>query len=316
MGDGAVAEKRESSVSEQKMWPIFVTGFALMGFGFYFVFGQPSPDIGAEAAVAERVDSTPLEPLKSTVSEPLMLEYGSGERRYRLEMEQMAMRPHGASLRTTLTLDLHDSPAPPRADEEFAFLRSFKNVRVSVRKGNERVGEDVTNEVVRLLEATKLEVGFAKNGERLRSEVVSSESAQMRPTLDLLNDATQLLFPPTPVEPVNVSESWSIRIPAELQGTDIVEVEGATDVKSTLSAATKSEARLDAEFTGDIRTTWDDAEERRGHLETVISGNGGWLWDRSLGRPKVAKATLERKTLEPDGEKLESATIVVSATEL
>jgi hypothetical protein len=112
---------------------------------------------------------------------------------------------------------------------------------------------------------------------------------------------------------VNVGESWSVRIPAEVVGGDVVEVQGGTDVETTLVAASEKDVRLNGSFDGTVRTTWDDAEARRGHVETVVTGEGAWRWSRSMKIPVEVAVRMTRQTLEPDGEQLEHATIVLNA---
>ncbi len=295
---------------KQKVWPIMVCGFALTAFGFYFVFFDVD-SVGVErAAVATPlVDVEPLQLDAGSNVEPTKLEYRGADRSFDVVLDQGTTRASDASLRTTIEFRLVEKSVKPANGEGFAYQRSFENAKIAVRRGDDVTGREVTREVVRLLEATILELGYAPNGELIRKEVVSSESAQLRPTLDLINDALRTAFPPMPAEALNIGEKWSHQIPARTSESEVLAVEGRTQYDAELAAVTNETALIKATVTGAIRTTWDDSEERRGHLEIGLTGEASWLWSREEGGPISSRMKLSRQTRTPAGDSRESASI-------
>lgn len=308
MSDEAVAEK--SDVPRQKLWPIFLFAFALAAFGFYMVFGTERSVADGAAVRAEAAVAGEALVLDGGTEQTADLEYSRSVRTYLVTMTHRARRDE-KELVTTLQFRLRDEPSEPQGDELLAFKRTFHDARVTVETEQRTFGVDVTNEVVRLLEAAVLEAGYARGGQLVRREVVSSESAQLRPTLDLIGDGLRFLYLPLPEEAVNRDESWSIAIPSEVVGDDVIGVEGSIDISSELAELTAERALLKVAVSGATRSTWDDGEERRGHVEVVHSGGGEMLWDREKGEPGEARYVLQRSTREPDGTVLEEAEIVL-----
>lgn len=310
MSDEQATEK--SDVKKQKLWPIFLVAFLLAGFGFYVVFATErvateAPGERAKQAVAGEPLVLEGEPAGQTIE----LEYSRAVRVFRVRMTQKAIRPSGETLTTTLSFRLRDEPAAPKDGEALAFRRTFVDARVTLERDGEAYGREITNEVVRLLEAAVLEVGLTDDGQLVRTEVVSSESAQMRPTLNLVGDALRFVFPSLPAEPVNVGESWSSIIPSKVDGSDALTVEGGLELQAEVAKVTESGALLMMTVDGSTRSTWDDGEENSGHVEVTHRGEGEWIWDREARQPMRARWELSRQTRDPAGSVLDEGEIVI-----
>lgn len=287
-----------------RVWPIFVLALLLAAFGFWFAFRALARPVEAPAALPAPFIADALPPLEpAPLTQPVALAYAPADRRYALDLRQERERD-GHTARTWIVSTVHDQPAQTEqlpAGAAWSVVRRYEGTRIRMQSENEEVADAITQEVAGLVDTAAHQLAVAPTGEVVAYQLLSTEVLQLRATLALLREATEVLSPRVPREAVNSGEEWRWEVPvAILSATD--EHVGPTTVHGSTELAAKVvgidadsrplvELRIDARHEG---TTVDEAD-RPVSFEYTTRGTGSVVWSTDAGQPTFSELLLDQR---------------------
>lgn len=220
----------QQTSSKSRVWPLYLLGFSLMAFGFYFAFFQSD---APASAPTKKIDGFGSEkdrvPSNLERGDAVLLALASAPRKSKVWLEQSQASKDGGAVDTQILFTMVDSPI-----EGLKFERTYPEVEIISQSVTGPMGSEIPSHVAELLKTVKHEIEYQENGRVQSYALVSSQSGQLGPLLGMIKDAMQMLSPQFPREPVNVDEPWSYRAPYELSSEDnSVTAQGDYQVSNT-----------------------------------------------------------------------------------
>lgn len=263
---------------EQRLWPIIVLAFVVMGIGFYLALTEPPeplPQVDEVEAPGAAVDRGALD----AKAEPIVLEFRPTEPRpIVMRLSQTSRRGDDSkapALRTLLEIEATE--AITAADEGLIVERDYRGVDVEVSEDGEGVGRAITALVEELIAESEAVLRIAPNGRPLDFELGDVANPQAKRTLYLVRDAHRLLTPRFRGDAVHPGDTWSYRIPTSVEEPELgVSAEGAIAVDNELVGITAAEGRRLAVVEQAFKIAIDGRiEQEDGLHEFRVHGQGG-----------------------------------------
>lgn len=322
--------------SQQRLTPLFILAFSLVGFGAYksyhsFISGQNAsyyepvkrpPSI--EASTLDAISAGMLSREES--SEGMNLYYRDGGlQRFDMQMRQQneyaGVGAGKRKIETVLNLAWHDEVVRAQIQEHLEIERSFGRVQIEVMEQGKPIGGDITHQLGILISGTGARITMSDRGLIKSQEWVSEKNARTAQTLHLIDDVFRLMYPHFLREAVHVGEEWTywLRTTAEDVSPERLEADGALEVSNRIEGIIKKDNRQYAvivqKITGSLRGAFNGVNSYTVHG----NGQGLVLFDVEAGELYSSHIELER-TIRLDDERavgdLDTAPAQISRIEL
>ncbi len=304
----------------QSILPLLIMGLLLVGVGFYAVLRPGAAAQDQEKARWEwsHIQGQLPRDLSVATDTAPQLAYAlphAQRRTYRLRQVSERVVSGEASVdalpvETLMRFDVVFEPGDADLTEELgdevttATLR-FAKPRVALRRlEREAVGRDVAAQLEHLLGGAEAAMGVTPHGRVKAFTWRSALNPQVRPTLELIEDAITLLLPRFPTMAVNPGEQWEYEVPfvgaplgakASLEGGMIVEATYTGEAVLDEVPVAVGTHRLTVESSGVVTPFEEDGEDAISYT-IEGSGDGAFAFNHDIGVLHSYEVALEVTT--------------------
>ncbi len=295
--------------STQRLYPLFLLGFGLIALGSYLGHQSyfkpnlaPRPDVIAAPSMLEVSEA---ELVVDGIDGGLDLRYlpdASHQLELTMRQQNSYVSPTTGerSLETRLSMLVRETSLSAEDVDELSIERAFSNVRVDVLEDGRRIGADITRQLEMLLKGAEQRIAMSERGQIERFEWLSDTNAQVRQTLNLVDDAARLLTTHFRREPVHVGEEWTYRVRSEAhQPSEGFEADGNLVVTNRLVGVVERAGReyavIRQRFEGKLTGAFGEAGKTTTY-RMRSEGSGMVLFDIERGAIYSSQVELERTT--------------------
>lgn len=284
----------------QKVWPLFALGFALVAFGYYFVFTDVLEEDSDTGRVVElEVDENQFARVPSELGAldgPVEFSLSSDPRKLRFELSQSTLRasgPEASVLEVSIAFTATDTPVGEGA---LTYEREYSDIEVAVSENGKPIGGGVAPQVEELLARVVHRLAYAPNGRLEDVSITSIDSAQLRQLVSVVTDATSMVALRFPEEQILVDESWSYRAPYSVSSDNGMDLNGSFVIENVVRGTSVDsdsilvvEQSLSSSATGEFLV-----EDKPRSVSIQGVGRGVYHADRSSGQLRDGELIFEQ----------------------